>query len=249
MNPTRFNPTRAYGPRALTRCALATVAAAGLVVAGAATAWAHVDVEAGDAAAGGTDVTLTFHVPNEEAPAVTTAITFTFPIDHPLVGVTAESQNGFTPTITTAHLAAAVPGPSGSVSDVVSRITFSGGTIVGEEYPAFRIHVDKLPEAVTTMNFTAEQTYSDGSIVYWSEIAADGATEPDHPAPVLELAPDQTGRGAATAPPATVSAATSPDSTVGQSSVTSGPTGTSPAVVIGGIALLGTGIALFLRRG
>ena len=57
-------------------------AAAGFLLAGALTAWAHVEVDADPATIGASNVTLTFHVPNERAPATTTQVTFVMPADH-----------------------------------------------------------------------------------------------------------------------------------------------------------------------
>jgi hypothetical protein len=44
-----------------------------------------------------------------------------------------------------------------------------------------------LPEGVDSLTFPAVQTYSDGQVVKWEEIAKDGAAEPEHPAPTLKL--------------------------------------------------------------
>jgi len=188
------------------------LAAAGLVVASALTAWAHVEVEAHPATVGATDVTLTFHVPNEEAPAVTTEVTFVLPADHPLVGVTAKPQNGFQPITTTRHLAVSVPGTHGPVSDVVSQVTFSGGKITGKDEKPFVLHVDKLPAGVRTLTFKALQRYNNGTTVSWIEVPANGAAEPEHPAPVLTL----TGPAPSPSASATVAAVaprpSSPDS-------------------------------------
>ncbi len=179
------------------------LAAAGLIVAGALSASAHVLVDAHPATVGATDVTLTFHVPNEEAPAATTEVTLVMPSDHPLVGVTAKTQNGFQPTTTTRHLDVAVPGTHGPVSDVVTKVTFSGGTIKGTDDKAFALHVDKMPAGVRTLTFKALQRYNNGTTVAWIEVAADGAAEPEHPAPELTL----TGPAPAASPSASAVAA------------------------------------------
>ena len=219
------------------RLLLVPLAAAGLIMAGAVNAWAHVEVEAEPAAVGSSDVTLTFHVPNEEAPAVTTEVTFVMPTDHPLVGVSAKPQNGFLPITTTRHLDVAVPGANGPVSDVTSQVTFSGGKITGKDEKPFVLHVDKLPAGVRTLTFKALQRYNNGSTVSWIEVAADGAAEPEHPAPVLALtapASSAPARVAATAPAPTTS---SPDS------------GKLPAALgLGALAVGATAVVLVLRR-
>ena len=47
------------------------------------------------------------------------------------------------------------------------------------------------------MTFTAEQTYSDGTVVHWDESAEPGAPEPDNPAPTLTLTAATAGSGQA----------------------------------------------------
>ncbi|MGZ4722541.1 MAG: YcnI family protein [Oryzihumus sp.] len=198
------------------RITSALAAAAALVVLGSAPAWAHVEVEADHAQAGATDVILTFHVPNEEAPAATTRITILLPQDHPLIGVSATAQNGFRPTLTTRHLAPPLQASSGAVRDVATAVTFSEGRITGHDEKAFDLHVDQLPSDASTLTFKVLQQYSTGSSVAWVDVAADGNAEPEHPAPVLRLAaaspastPSATAAPAApaSARPITVSAA------------------------------------------
>ncbi|MGV8964911.1 MAG: YcnI family protein [Cellulomonas sp.] len=246
-----MNRTQPPAQRALARTGLAAVAAAGIVLTGAASAWAHVEVDADGAATGASDVTLTFHVPNEEAPAVTTAITFLFPTDHPLAEVSAEPQNGFTPTLTTTHLATEIPGTNGPVSDAVSQITFAGGTIQREDDPAFVIHVGKLPDGVAQLTFTAMQTYDNGTVVAWTDPTVDGQAEPEHPAPILELGPAApASEGAATSAPVTVSATAAAPTNASTSGTTapSSSTLTSTAAVFAGLGLLAAGIWIYLRR-
>jgi uncharacterized protein YcnI len=217
--------------------------AAGLVVGSALTAWAHVEVEADPAKVGATDVILTFHVPNEEAPAVTRAVTFVMPSDHPLIGVTAKPQNGFRPSTSTRHLSASVPGTHGPVSDVVSQVTFSGGTIRGKDERPFVLHVDKLPAGVRTLTFKALQRYSNGTTVAWIEVAANGGAEPEHPAPVLTLTEPAPSPSASASASATVSAV---------APLKSSPAGSgSPATALGlGALAVGAAaiIVVLLRR-
>jgi len=241
--------------RPFARAVLSLAATGVIVVAGAASAWAHVEVDSAGAHPGARDVTVTFHVPNELAPAVTTVITFMLPTDHPLIGVTALPQHGFVPQLTTTQLASPVAGPDGPVTEAVSQVTFSGGRIEREDDLPFELHVAQLPVDATQLTFTALQTYDDGTVVSWSDLAPEGAAEPEHPAPVLELGP----AGAAvtepspqpvavTATPATPAApAARASGAVAATSSAASPV-TSALVVGGGLVLLGAGIALYLRR-
>jgi LPXTG-motif cell wall-anchored protein len=224
-----------------------TVCAAAALTLVSIPAWAHVEVETNRAEAGAKDVTLTFHVPNEQAQATTTGITFIFPADHPLLGVTTTAQNGFTPTLSMVPLATAVQGPKGQVHEVVRSVLFTGGRLAGSEEKTFAFHVDQLPMDAHTLTFKALQKYSTGATVSWIEVAADGAAEPEHPAPVLVL-----GQGQVAAHPAMAShpvAVTAAAKAGSGASATGLGTGTPLAVAAGGgLAVAAGGWVLWRRR-
>ncbi len=165
--------------RILRRCLPLLVMTAVLV--GAVPAWAHVEVQADKTKAGARNATLTFHVPNELAPAATVGIQIVLPTDHPLIGVTARTgQHGFASNVISKRV---------GDSNVASEVDFTGGRITGTAELPFTVSVRQMPSDVKTLTFRALQTYSSGVTVSWIEIAADGAPEPEHPAPVLTLAP------------------------------------------------------------
>jgi uncharacterized protein YcnI len=175
--------------RRLTRATtLAALTAAGLVIA-AASASAHVTVHSDQAVAGATDAAITFRVPNEEANAQTTKVQVIFPTDHPLIGVLIKNHPGWIADVQTAKLPSPVTTDDGPVSDAVSRVTWTGGAITGDNYDDFEVSAGQLPTDVTDLTFKAIQTYSNGDVVSWIDTAPPGAPEPDHPAPVLHLAP------------------------------------------------------------
>ncbi len=154
---------------------------------------AHVDVDSDHPYAGAQNVTLTFGIPNELAPAATVGIRILMPTDHPLIGVTTTAQHGFRSAMRTAHLARAVSGPDGPVSDVVSEVDFSAGRITGTRQFAFTIFVRQLPTDAAVLTFNTLQKYDSGQTVAWIETAVDGAPEPEHPAPVLKLMAARSG--------------------------------------------------------
>lgn len=212
-------------------------------------AWAHVEVETDRAVAGAQDVTLTFHVPNERAQATTRAITFVFPTEHPLLGVTTTDQNGFTRTVSMVPLAMAAQGPKGSVHEVVRSVLFSGGRLSGAEEKAFTFHVDQLPTKSRLVTFKVLQTYSTGETVSWIEVAADGAAEPEHPAPVLALSPARaTSQPHAASTPVAVKVAASTTAATGGAEATGSGTRGLFAVAAGGLAMAAGGWALWRRR-
>jgi uncharacterized protein YcnI len=195
-------------------------------------AWAHVTISPDTGTPGGY-VREAFQVPNERADATTTGIQVFFPTDHPLASVSVEPVPGWTSTVQTMKLSAPIQTTDGMVTQGVSSITWTGGSIGAGQFQEFPVTVGPLPGGDTKLTFKALQTYSDGQVVRWIDQTQDGQPEPDHPAPVLSVA----------APAAPVTPAP-----------TTGSDGTSVvALVIGGAGLLaGLGalgwIALGRRR-
>jgi periplasmic copper chaperone A len=54
------------------------------------------------------------------------------------------------------------------------------------------VSADPLPDGVSQLAFKAIQTYSDGNVVRWIDLPQAGQPEPEHPAPILSLAPAST---------------------------------------------------------
>ncbi|HEV8556909.1 MAG TPA: YcnI family protein [Actinophytocola sp.] len=136
---------------------------------------AHVTVTADDAASGHA-VRAVFRVPNERDDASTVRLQITFPEEHPLGNVTIAQTPGWTATVEK------------------QSITWQGGAIKPGEFAEFPVSLS-LPHGVDRLVFKAVQSYSDGQVVRWIEEPADGAPEPEHPAPVLALS---AGHGAST---------------------------------------------------
>jgi len=163
---------------------------AGLVLAGSASA--HVKVSGVDAVQGGSGV-ITFRVPSESDTASTTGLLITFPAATPFTSVSVQPKAGWTAKVTKKPL----PHPltdddGGTITDYVAQVDFtatgpgSGAGIPQGEFDMFNLSVGPFPKA-PSMTLAALQTYSDGTTVNWNEKSANG-TEPDHPAPVLQLA-------------------------------------------------------------
>jgi uncharacterized protein YcnI len=181
--------------------ALRLVAAAALVavvvVATAGPASAHVTVNPREAAKGGF-AKLTFRVPNERDDASTTSLAVRLPTDHPLASVSVRPTPGWTAKVERGPLPTPVQTDDGQVTDAVSTITWSGGTIAPGEFQEFDISVGPLPDDADSLTFPAVQTYSSGEVVRWIERAQPGGTEPEHPAPTVRLT-DPAGGSASTA--------------------------------------------------
>lgn len=177
-----------------------TVVAAAALLAVAGPAAAHVTVTAPDATQGG-DTVVTFQVPTESDTASTTGIAVQLPTQTPLASVLDLPTPGWTFTSKTAKLATPIDTDDGPVSQVVSQVTWrasAGNGIKPGQFGQFALSVGPLPK-VDSITFKVVQSYSDGTTVSWIEVPAPGSTvEPEHPAPVLRLAPADAASGSVT---------------------------------------------------
>jgi uncharacterized protein len=159
---------------------------AATIVVSAAAASAHVTVQPPTAEQGG-DATLSFVVPNEKDSADTVQREVQIPTDHPIASVAVQPKAGWTYKVTTTKLPQPVQSDNGPVTEAVSDIVWSGGSIKPGEFDEFTVSVGPLPTGVDSLQFKALQTYSDGDVVRWIENTPPGGPEPDHPAPILTL--------------------------------------------------------------
>jgi uncharacterized protein YcnI len=179
--------------RALPRTAVVGTAAAAAVLLLAVPALAHVTVTP-DSVPAGTAAVLTFHVPNEEAHANTTQVDMQIPTTHPIAQLLVKPVPGWKISVKTVTLAKPVVTDDGSFTSAVSEVIWSGGQIVPGQFQDFTVSADPLPQGVSQEVFKTIQTYSNGDVVRWIDLAQPGQAEPAHPAPVLALT-----TGAATA--------------------------------------------------
>lgn len=170
--------------------AVATVAAGVAVLALAGPASAHVTVTAPGATSGGSDQEITFRVPVEKA-VDTVGVAIALPADTPIASVLIEPMAGWTYTVKSSKLATPIKTDDGEITEAVSEIAWTaeaGHGLKPGEFGAFTIIAGQLPVA-SALQFSAVQTYSDGSVVEWNQVAAPGSTvEPDNPKPTLTLA-------------------------------------------------------------
>ncbi len=169
--------------------AAAIAAASTLVLAGAATsASAHVTVSSPDAKPGGY-AKLVFRVPTESDTTSTTKLVVSLPKDHPFAHVGALVKDGWKVEKKTEKLPAPVKVGDVNLSEAVTTVTWTatGSGIPPNDFDEFALSVGRLPEGVDALTFPADQTYSDGEVVKWAEVAKEGINEPEHPAPALKL--------------------------------------------------------------
>jgi periplasmic copper chaperone A len=180
--------------RALTVAATATA----LVVAFALPAAAHITINPDTAEPGGYSA-FNVRVPNEEPDADTTKVELQLPTDHPIASVSVQPTPGWAVEPVKTRLPKPVTTKDGTtLTEAVTRITWSGGKIKPGEFQQFWISLGPLPTDTGTLYFTALQTYTDENgdtkVVRWEEIPkggghhAHGGEEPEHPAPSVTLA-------------------------------------------------------------
>ncbi|MGI5205986.1 YcnI family protein [Spirillospora sp. CA-108201] len=186
------------------------------VVGLAAAASAHVTVNPRTAEQGSYSK-VSFRVPNERDDASTTKLVVNLPNDHPLSSVSVRPLPGWTVKVEKSRLPKPVKIEGGELTEAVTKITWSGGKIEPGRFEEFDVSMGPLPTDTDRLVFTADQTYTGGEVVTWEEAPAEGANEPEHPAPVLKLLPQgstaATGLTAQVKPAAATSSASSGDGT------------------------------------
>jgi uncharacterized protein YcnI len=195
------------------RTIVAAGLAAGAVLWMASPAAAHVTVSSPSASQGGFG-TLTFQVPNESDTASTNRLEVTLPEDAPLAFVSVKPVPGWTATVERRTLDEPMEVEGSEITEVASKITWEGGSIAPGQFEQFLVSAGPLPEDADSMMFPAIQTYDDGEVVRWIEETPEGGEEPEHPAPVLELAPpadEHGGEAASEETPATAPVAAEGD--------------------------------------
>ena len=175
--------------------ALITVALVGI----AGPAFAHVSVSSTDATRGGFGKAV-FRVPTESETASTTQVVVMLPIDTPFVFVNAQSKPGWEVAVRQEKLPQPTKVGDFELTKAVRTIswTSTGDGIPPSQFDEFAISGGPFPD-VTSIAFTARQSYSDGTVVSWDQVQK-GDAESEHPAPTLTLAePVDDASGAAVA--------------------------------------------------
>ena len=227
-------PTRALVVAAVALVALAPMAAA------------HVTVNPGEAEKGGF-ARLTFRVPNERDDATTTTVEVNLPEEAPFTSVRVKPKQGWTYTMETRTLDTPIDNNGEQVTEVVSKITWTGGPIGTTEFEEFDVSVGRMPEEGDYLLFPSIQTYSSGEVVRWIDEPVNGGEEPEHPAPLLTLVDPEPEEGEDAAAPADDGAAegeqaASVTNAASQDDVDSANTLATVGLVVG---VLGLAVAIF----
>jgi uncharacterized protein YcnI len=240
--------------RRVTR-ALAVAAVALLAVAPMAAA--HVTVNPGEAPKGGF-AALAFRVPNERPDSGTVSLEVNLPEDHPIANVSVKPTPGWEYTVERRTLDEPIDNHGTEITEVVSKITWTGGTINPGEFQEFAVSVGPLPEDADQLLFPSIQTYASGEVVRWIDEPTDDGEEPEHPAPLLTLveAEDEHGGGSGDAEAmdegesgdSESASALTVENTASQDDVDSANTLAIVGLVAGVLGLLAAGYAVVRTR-
>jgi periplasmic copper chaperone A len=228
--------------RALSRAALVIAATTAGIVLSAIPALAHITVTPGSAQPGSAAV-LTFHIPSEEASADTTRVDMQIPTDHPIAQLLVKPVAGWTIAVRTVTLAKPLVTDDGQFTQAVSEVIWSGGRIAPGQFQDFSLSADPLPQGASQLTFKTIQTYSNGDVVRWIDVAAPGQPEPDHPAPLLTLTAAAAGGTAGTGTTGGTAPASAGTASA-SASTASGSDGTARAIAAGGVLIGLLGLAL-----
>ena len=211
----------------LSRVGVMVCGAALTVGALASPAWAHVQVTATPGSPGATDATLQIMAAGESG-----------------TGGTSKLDVVADPAIP-ADQVTLVSGPTGwtVTPDTNGGFTLSGPALAKGTDANISVKVKQLPN-VPQVTFKVVQTYSDGEVVRWIELAGPDGKEPDNPAPIVKLTP---GAASAVSPKPAEDADAAPAKT---GSLARTGAADRPLALAAGLLLLagGWGVALGARR-
>jgi uncharacterized protein len=194
--------------------------------------------------------------------ADTVGLKLQLPTATPIAGVLVAPIPGWSAKITQTTLKTPIKTDDGDITQVISEIDWTaaaGGGIKPGFFGQFTIIAGKLPDGADSLTFKAVQSYSDKTTVSWIETPAPGSsTEPEHPAPVLELSggtssSSSAGSSGVTATARPAASSSAPDTAAASSSpVRDSSSRATTGVVLGalGVALgaAALGLALISRR-
>jgi periplasmic copper chaperone A len=235
------------------RLARTLIIAALAIVLTAPLADAHVTVNPGEAPKGGF-AALAFRVPNERDNAGTTTLEVNFPEDHPIANVSVRPKQGWTYQVETRQLDEPIDNHGEALTEVVSKVTWTGAVIQPGEFDEFEVSLGPLPDDTDQILFPSLQTYQGGEVVRWIDEPLPDGEEPEHPAPLLTLVDaadehgDEDGSASEDGEQAADSGGVTVENAATQDDVDSANLLGIIGIVVGALGLLAAGFALFRNR-
>ena len=183
--------TYRFGVRTLAKGGAVLAAAAVLALTTTGLASAHVTASTPKDAVQGGYTKVTFRVPNERPDAGTVKLEVTLPAEYPLASVSTKPTPGWKVEAVKEKLATPVKSHGREVTEAVRTVTWTadpGTRIEPGQFNEFDLSIGPLPDNTDQLVIPAKQTYDSGEVVDWNAPPpAEGADEPDRPAPVLKL--------------------------------------------------------------
>ena len=143
----------------------------------AAPALAHVTVQPNEAIVGSFS-RFVVRVPNEQDGASTTKVKVELP---PLAFVSFEPKEGWKRSVEMVEFDEPIDVFGEEVTEGVGSVTWSGGEIQPGEFDEFGFSA-RMPDGEESLEFPAEQTYSNGDVVEWV-----GAPDSEEPAALVNV--------------------------------------------------------------
>jgi periplasmic copper chaperone A len=183
--------TNRFGVRTLAKGGAVLATAAVLALSTAGPASAHVTASTPKDAVQGGYTKVTLRVPNERADAGTVKLELTLPAEYPLASVSTRPTPGWKVEAVKAQLPTPVKSHGREVTEAVRTVTWTadpGTRIEPGQFNEFDLSVGPLPDNTDQLILATKQTYDSGEVVDWNTPPpAEGADEPERPAPVLKL--------------------------------------------------------------
>ncbi|NUT97276.1 MAG: YcnI family protein [Saccharothrix sp.] len=191
MSTNRFGVrTYAKGGAVLAAAAFALLGTAGL-------ASAHVTASTPKDAVQGGYTKVTLRVPNERPGNGTVKLELTLPAEYPLASVSTKPTPGWKVEAVKAKLDTPIKSHGREVTEAVRTVVWTadpGVRIEPGQFNEFDLSIGPLPDNTDKLILPTKQTYDSGEVVDWNAPPpAEGAAEPEKPAPVLNLVKKSTG--------------------------------------------------------
>ncbi|TBN57080.1 DUF1775 domain-containing protein [Glaciihabitans arcticus] len=168
----------------LSRAVIAVGAGTMLALAAPLAASAHVSIDPG-AADPGAYIVVNVKVPNESETESTVKVEVSLPTDTPFSSVRYVPVAGWTTELVRETLPEPVKVGESEITEAVTSVVWTadaGSGIEAGQLAIFPLSLGPVPDT-GSVKLSAEQTYSDGEVVSWSEDGEDA----EHPAPVLYI--------------------------------------------------------------
>ncbi|MEV0677035.1 YcnI family protein [Actinosynnema sp. NPDC050436] len=183
--------TNRFGVRTFAKGGAVLAVAAGIALGTAGPASAHVTASTPKDAVQGGYTKVTIRVPNERPDSGTVKLELTLPAEYPLASVSTRPTPGWKVEAVKAKLDKPVQSHGREVTEAVRSVVWTadpGVRIEPGQFNEFDVSVGPLPDNTDKLVMPTKQTYDSGEVVDWNAPPpAEGAEEPEKPAPVLNL--------------------------------------------------------------